>query len=105
MMGVFKNRFLRKMSGPKKGEVTGKSIRLQDEEACALDSSSDIIQVIKPRGMRWARNVERIGKSRGAYRILVGKPDEETLLGRPGPSWEDNINMDLQEVGSGHGLH
>ena len=65
----------------------------------------EIIRVIKPRGMRWVRKVARVVERRYAYRVLVGKRDEETLLGRPGHSWEDNINMDLQEVGSGHGLH
>jgi len=45
--------------------------------------------------MRWARKVARIGERRGAYRVLVGEPDEEALPGRPGHSWEDNIYMDL----------
>jgi hypothetical protein len=101
---VFENRVLRKMFGPKKGEVTGKSIRLLNEELYSPHSSPDIIQVIKQRGMRLARNVARIGERKGAYRVLVGKPDEETLLGRPGHSWEHNIKIDLQEVESGHGL-
>jgi hypothetical protein len=105
MTWVFENRLLRKMFGPKKGEVTWKSIRLQNEEFYALYSSPDIMQVIKPRGMRWARKVVLIVERSCAYKVLVGKPDEGTLLERPGHSWEDNTNMDLQEVGSGHGLH
>jgi len=36
---------------------------------------------------------------RGAYRILVGRPDRRRLLGRPRCRWEDNIKMDHQEVG------
>jgi len=40
-----------------------------------------------------------IGKKRGAYRIMVEKPKEKTPLGRPGLRWEDNIKMDLQEIG------
>jgi len=36
---------------------------------------------------------------RGVYRVLVRKPDGMSLLGRPGRGWEDNIEMDLQEVG------
>ena len=35
---------------------------------------------------------------RGAYRVVVGKPDGKTQLGRPRHRWEDNIKMDLQEV-------
>jgi hypothetical protein len=40
-----------------------------------------------------------MGEKRGVYRVLVGKPEEKTLLGRPRHRWEDNIKMDLQEVG------
>ena len=39
--------------------------------------------------------------TRGVYRVLLGKPEEERPLGRPGHRWEDNIKMDLQEVGCG----
>ena len=38
-------------------------------------------------------------QSRNAYRVLVGKPEEQTPLGRPRRTWEDNIKMDLREVG------
>jgi hypothetical protein len=38
---------------------------------------------------------------RGVYRVLVGKPEEKRPLGRPRRRWEDNIKMDLQEVGCG----
>jgi hypothetical protein len=40
-----------------------------------------------------------MGKGRGLYRALVGKPEGKRLLGRPRHRWEDNISMDLQEVG------
>jgi hypothetical protein len=40
-----------------------------------------------------------MGERRNAYRILVGKPDEKRLLGRPRRRWVDNIKMDLREVG------
>ena len=43
----------------------------------------------------------RMGEGRGLYRVLVGKPEEKRPLGRPRRSWEDNIKMDLQEVGGG----
>jgi len=51
--------------------------------------------------MRWAGHVARMGERRGVYRILVGKPEEKRPLGRPRRRWEDNIQMDLQEVGCG----
>jgi hypothetical protein len=49
--------------------------------------------------MRWAEHVASMGESRGMYRILVGKPGGKRPLGRPRHRWEDNIKMDLQEVG------
>jgi len=42
-----------------------------------------------------------MGESRGVYRVLVGKPERKRPLGRPRRRWEDNIKMDLQEVGCG----
>ena len=51
------------------------------------------------RRMRWAGHVARIGESRVVYRVLVGKPEGKKPLGRPRCRWEDNIKMDLQEVG------
>jgi hypothetical protein len=45
--------------------------------------------------------VARIGKRRGAYRALVGKPEITRPLGRPRRRWEDNIKMDLREVAWG----
>jgi len=41
------------------------------------------------------------GESGGVYRVLVGKPEGKRPLGRPRRRWEDNIKMDLQEVGCG----
>ena len=51
--------------------------------------------------MRWAGHVARMGERRGVYRVLVGKPEGNRLLGRPRRRWEDNIKMNLQEVGCG----
>jgi hypothetical protein len=51
--------------------------------------------------MRWAGHVARIGQERGLYRSLVGKPEGKRQLGRPRGRWEDNINVDLKEVGCG----
>ena len=52
--------------------------------------------------MRWAGHVARMGEERGAYRVLVRKPDGKRPLGRPRRRWVDNIRMDLQEVGCGY---
>ena len=60
------------------------------------------MRVIKSRRMRWAGHVARMGEARGAYRILVGKPEGKRPLGRPRRRWVDNIRMDLQEMGCGH---
>jgi hypothetical protein len=65
-----------------------------------LYSSPNIVRVIKSR-MRWAEDVTRTGAIRGVYRFLVGKPEGKRELGSPRHRWEDNIKMDLQEVGSG----
>jgi hypothetical protein len=66
-----------------------------------LHSSPNIIQVIKSRRLRWAGHVARMGKIRGAFRTLVGKPEGRRPLGRPRRRLEDNIKMDLREVGGG----
>ncbi|KAJ4443821.1 hypothetical protein ANN_05607 [Periplaneta americana] len=49
--------------------------------------------------LRWAGHVARMGESRNAYRVLVGRPEGKRPLGRPRRRWEDNIKMDLREVG------
>jgi hypothetical protein len=51
--------------------------------------------------MRWAGHVARKGEGRGAYRILVGRPEGRRPLGRPRHRRGNNIKMDLQEVGWG----
>jgi hypothetical protein len=53
--------------------------------------------------MRWAGHVARTGEDRGVHRVLVRKPGGKRPLGRLGRRWEDNIKMDLQEVGGGRG--
>ena len=49
--------------------------------------------------MRWAGHIARMEQSRNTYRVLVGKPEGKRSLGRPRRRWEDNIKMDLREVG------
>jgi hypothetical protein len=57
--------------------------------------------MIKSRRMRWTGHAARMGETRNAYRILVGKPEEERPLGRQRRRWVDNITIDLREIGWG----
>ena len=72
---VFENKVLRRIFGPRRDEVTGKWKRLHNEEINDLYSSPNVVWVIKPRTMRWAGHVARMGEERGVYRVLVGKPE------------------------------
>jgi hypothetical protein len=98
---VFENRVLRRIFGPKRDEVTGEWRKLHNEELNGLYSVPNIVRVIKSRRMRWARQIARMGEGRGVHRVLVGKPEGKRPLRRPRHRWEDNIKMDLQEVGYG----
>ena len=61
------------------------------------------MRVVKSRRMRWAGHVARMGEDRGVHRVLVWKPEGKRPLERPRRRWEDNIKMDLQEVGGVRG--
>ena len=98
---MFQNGVLRKIFGPKRDEVTGEWRKLHKEEFNDLYCSPNIVRVIKSRRMRRAGHVARMGERRGVYRVLVGKPEGKRPLGRHRHGWEDNIKMDLQEVGCG----
>ena len=65
-------------------------------------TSPNIVRVIKLRRMRRAGYVARMGEERGMCRVLVGKPERKRPLERPRRRWEDNIGMDLEEVGCGY---
>jgi hypothetical protein len=97
---VFENRVLR-IFGPKSDDITGVEKKLHNEEIHDLYSYSTIVRVIKSRRMRWAGNRARMGEGRGVYRVLVGKSEGKSPLGRPRRRWEDNRKADLQEVGCG----
>ncbi|KAJ4436467.1 hypothetical protein ANN_16498, partial [Periplaneta americana] len=96
---VFENKVLRKIFGAKRDEVTGEWRKLHNAELHALYSSPDIIRNIKSRRLRWAGHVARMGESRNGYRVFVGRPEGKRPLRRPRRRWEDNIKMDLREVG------
>ena len=70
---VSENRVLRRIFGPMRDEITGEWRKLQKEELYDLYYSSNVIQVIISRGMRWAGHVAHLGDRRGVYRVLVGK--------------------------------
>jgi hypothetical protein len=55
--------------------------------------------MIISRRMRWAGHVARRAETRNAYRILVGKPEGETPLGRRRRRWVDSIKIDVREIG------
>jgi hypothetical protein len=89
---VFENRVLRGIFEPKRDEVMGEWIKLHKEELSDL-YLSNVVRV------RWAGHVARLRKRRGVYMVLVGKPEGKRPLGRARHRWEDNIKVDLQEVG------
>ena len=91
----------RRIFGPKRDEVTREWRKLHNEELNYLYYSPNIVGVMKSRRMRWAGHVARMGKRRGVFSVLVGKPEGKIPLGRPRRRWEDSIKMDLQEVGFG----
>ena len=97
---VFENRVLRRIFGPKRDEVTEEWRRPYTEELNDLYCSSNIVRVIKSKRMKWMWNVARMRGRRGLYTVFVGKLDGKRPLGRPRRRWEDNIKIDLQEVGS-----
>jgi hypothetical protein len=70
-------------------------------ELNGLYSLPNIVRVIQSRRLRWAGHVARMGEGRDVYRVLMGKPESKRPLGRPKRRWEDDIRMDLQEVGCG----
>jgi hypothetical protein len=80
-LGVFENRVLRRIFGPKRDEVTGERRGLHNEQIHDLCSSPSIIRIIKARRMRWAGHVARIREKRNAYRLFVGKPVEDQDVG------------------------
>jgi hypothetical protein len=97
---VFENRVLR-IFGTKRDEVTGSEKKLHNEKLIDLYSLLNIFHVIKLRRMRWAVHVARIGERSVVYNVLVRKSEGKKPHGRPGRRWEDNIKIDIQEVGCG----
>jgi hypothetical protein len=96
---VFESRVLRRIFGPKRDKVTGEWRKLHNE-LNGLYSLPNIVRVIESRRLRWAGHVACMGKAEvctGFWWVNEGKRP----LGRPRRRWEDNVRMDLQEVGGG----
>jgi hypothetical protein len=89
---------LRAIFGPKR-EEDGSWRKLHNDELHSLYFPPNIVTVIKSKRMKWAEHVACMGQGRGVYRVSVGRPEEKRALGRPRHRWEDNLGMDLREIG------
>jgi hypothetical protein len=89
---------LKRIFGPKVDEVTGNWRKLHKDGLHNLYSSTNIITLMKTRRKSWAGHVARMGETRNAYRILMGKPEGRRPLGRPRRGWVDNIKIDLRKI-------
>jgi hypothetical protein len=98
---VFENRVPRGIFGPKRDEVIRGWRKLLNEELHNLYCSPSINRIIKSRRRRWAGRVAHMEKKRNAYRMLARMPEEKRPVGRPRHRWEDNIKMDVREIGWG----
>ena len=95
---LFDNRILRLIFGPKRDD-NGEWRRFHNEELPSLYRSPNIVRVIKSRRLRWAGHVARMEEGRSAFKILTCKPTGDSPLGRPRRGCENNIRMDLEEIG------
>ena len=96
---VSENKVLRKIFGAKEDEITGEWRKLHNAELHALYSSPNIIRSLKSRQLRWAGLAAHMKQSRNVSRVLVGRPEGKRTLRRPRRRWEDDIKMDLRQMG------
>jgi hypothetical protein len=95
---VFENRVLKRVFVPKRDKVTGEWRKLHEGELRHVYFLPNVVRVVKSRRVRWAYHVACTGERRGVHRVLVGSEGKRPL-GRPRRRCENNIKMDLQEVG------
>jgi hypothetical protein len=91
------NRVLR-IFGPKM-EEDGLWKKFHNDELHSLYSSPNVVRAVKSRRMWWAGHVARMEEARDVYRILAVRPESKSKMGRPRCRWEDNIKLDLREIG------
>jgi hypothetical protein len=89
---------LRRIFGSNRNGITGECRKLHSVELHNLYWSTSIINQIKPRRMRWAGHVARMGEERTMYKVFVGKPKGKRPLGRLRCRWENGIRMDLSSI-------
>ena len=89
---------MRRIFWPKRDE-NGEWTRLHNEELHSLYRSPNIVRVIKSINLRWSSHVARMEGGRSAFKIVSGKPTGKRPLGRPRRIWEDNISVNLKEIG------
>jgi hypothetical protein len=82
-----------------KREEDGSWRKMHNDELHGLYSSLNIVRVIKSRRMGWAGHVECMEEGRGVYKVFIRRPKGKRLLERPRNRWEDNIKMNLREIG------
>jgi hypothetical protein len=97
---VIENGVLRGICGLKRDEVTGEWRKFHNKELHDFYSSPYFVRVIKSRRMRWAGHVARMGLREACIEFFWGGgPEGKRLLGRARLRWEDNNEMDIQEMG------
>jgi hypothetical protein len=95
---VFENRVSRRIFGPNSKE-DGSWRKLHNDKLHNVYSSPNIVRVIKSRSVRWPGHMTHRGEGRGVYRVLVQRPKWKKSLGRSRLRWEDNIKVNLREIG------
>ena len=96
---VFENRMLRRIVDPIRDELTGEWRKLHNEELNDQLTKYCTGDKIEENEMGGACST--YGEKRGVYKDLVGKPEGNRPLGSPRRRWQDNIKMQIQEVGCG----
>jgi hypothetical protein len=97
---VFENKVLRNAAN--REEVAGRWRRPHNEQQRSnLCASRNISGVTKSQGMRWSGHAACMGEMRNTYTILVEKLQGKRILGTPRPRWENDIGIDLREIGWG----
>jgi hypothetical protein len=100
---VFENRLLRRIFGPKRDEVTEEWRKLPSGELHNLHSSTNIISEIKSRRMKWAGHMAHMEVERKMYKVLLGKPEGKSPLGRLRHRWRMGSKWILKRLAWGGG--